>query len=602
MHASGLMLAILPALALAGSLFAQERIPGPGELPRCPDPNSLAIAYKDGVTGEPALLRPESLLRGRTELWPVARPRPDCDESLAPVTVAFSVNFTPIQAQPGSSVFAVDTGPSLKGELVALELTLADGSRITRRVWTLDASIATSTRRYVGERMEESDEVRTGPPDRVTLNLFATDKQDRYITDLRQDELSVEVESIPLAAGAIHQIIPPSPDIPLRILIAIDVSTFLEQGVSQVRFSDRYPEFVDDVVMAGLESFSRYVKSLEPPVPAVEVGLVRYARSGQWLEDPFWRADVGLSESQRAKFHDFLVGLPNPSWLADGYADADTTLHAMRRLWHYFEGRRALIVLPRGEETFTGRGHAPFLPPRLEHGPPSIEEAAAQIRDGDPGPVERILQHTDRRYPTVYAILPSTPGRDWIRKLVDATGGVNAWSDDDLSEQFEKHLRLAYDDLRNAHVMIVEIPNDAQQTRWKKIKVRSERDGARLRSPTFYESSGNICHYLPSYLLTEDPVTRLVAADEAARCVGQTGLAGLLQQRLYGTSERESDLLVRAEILRSSIELMFRRLQRATGKDRKTAHRDLLAFIAKSDADKELKARYTSIANSLIAR
>jgi hypothetical protein len=339
----------------------------------------------------------------------------------------------------------------------------------------------------------------------------------------------------------------------------------------------------------------------------VEVGLVRYAKSAQWLEDPFWRADGGLPESLRASFRDFLLGLPNPSWLATGHADADAALDAMRRLWHYFDGRRGLIVLPRGEETFTGRRQAAFLPPRLEHGRPSIEEAAARIRDGDPGPVERILQHTDRRYPTVYAILPATTvpegkrGRDWIRRLTEATGGVTAWSDEDLPEQFEKLLRLAYDDLRNAHVMVAEIPNDEQQFRWKKIKVRSERDDARLRSPTLYESSGNICHYLPSYLFTEDPVTRLVAANEAARCWQRPDLQELLFARLHVKSDRETDPLVREEIFRSYVELTFRRLQTTTGKQRKTTRETLDRFIARVD-DEALKTSYTAIADLLMGR
>ena len=602
MHPLRSILAILPALALAGSLFAQESIPGPGELPRCPDPNSVAIAWKSALTGETSLLRPESLLYGGIELWPVARAEARCDEGHAPARVAFSVNYTPIQPQPGSNVFAVDAGVTLQGNLIAVEITRGSGPPMTRRVWTLDASIRSSARRMVGERIEESDEIRSGPPDRVTLNLFARDEQDLYIPDLRQDELSVEVNSTPLPAGAIHQLIPPSPEIPLRMLIAIDISTFLEQGGSQVRFNDHYPEFVDDVVMAGLESFSRYLASLPPPVPAVEVGVVRYARSAQWLEDLFWRADGGLSESQRAKFHDFLAGVPNPSWLADGYADGDATLAAMRRLWHYFEGRRALIVLPRGMETLAGRRQGAFLPPPSKYEDVSIEAAAAQIRDGDSGPVERVLQHTERRYPTIYTVM-HVRGKDWIRKLADATGGVTEWSDEDLPEKFDDILKLAFDDLRNAHALQVEIPNDAQQPRWKKLKVRVARDGVNLRASTLYESSGNICYYLPSYLTTEDPVTRLVAANEAAKCVDRADLQQLMQLRLVGKEHRETDPLVRAELFRSNIELLFRRLQSAQGKgDRGVVYDTLLAFIKRSDADAELKSDYAGIAKRLMTR
>ncbi len=591
-----------------GSLGAQEPVAESGALPRCPDPDSVAIAWKSALTGETSLLRPESLLYGGIELWPTARPLSSCDEGSPPVKVSLFVNYTPIQFRPGTNVFAVDAGMTLQGNLIVLEIDRGSGPPITRRVWTLDASVRSSVRRFIGERLEESDEVRTEPPDLVTLNVFARDKQDQYISDLRQDEMSVEVESIPLPGTAIRKLVPPDDGIPLRLLIAIDVSTFLEQGESQARFNERYEEFVDGVVMAGLDSFAGHLLALAPPIPAVEVGLVRYAKSAQWLEDPFWRADAGLPDRRRRQIRDFLLSAPNPSWLATGHADADAALDSMRRLWHYFDGRRALLVLPRGEEAFTGRRQGAFLPPPSEHEDVSIEAAAAQIRDGDPGPVARVLQHTERRYPTVYTMMPvptvveGKRGRDWIRRLAEATGGTTEWSDEDLPGKFYRLLQQAFDDLRNGHVLLVEIPNDAQQPRWTKLKIRAARDGVQLRAPTLYESSGNICHYLPSYLTTEDPVTRLVAANEAARCVDRTDLQQLIQHRLLAKEKRETDPLIRAELFRSNTELLFRRLQRAKGKDRGIIYDTLLAFIKRSGADGELKSGYAATAKRLMIR
>jgi len=569
----------------------------------------VAIAYRDEVVGEPSLLRPESLLYGRTEFWPTARAAASCADRQGVLKAALFLNYTPIAPQPGSHVFVVDVGKSLQGNLVALTLTDAAGTpvTITRKVWTLDGSIETTRRRSVGERIEESGEVRQGPPDRVTLNIVATDKEGRYVPDLGREDLSVIVENRRIDDAAILDLVHPSPGIPIRLLIAVDVSTFLEQGGAQARFNEHYEDFVDHVVIAGLDSLSRYVADLPPPVPPVEVGLVRYALSAQWLEDPFWRADRGLTQAIRIKLREFLLTKPSASWLATGFADADASLDAMRRLWHYFEGRRALLVLPRGAEAHTGRGQRAFLPPKPEVGADSIETVAAQFRDGEEGPVANILQHTERRYPTVYTIIPvetaraAGGGHDWVRKLADATGGLTLFSDEDLPERFAELLRVTFDDLRSAHLITIEVANDAQQPRWKKVSVRPGNGDMEFRAPTLYESSGDICYYVSSYLLNEDPITRLVAANEAAKCWQRPGLQELLFARLHGKSDRETDPLVREEIFRSYLELTFRRLRTATGKQRKTVRESLDRFIARMDDD-ALKTSYTAIADRVMRR
>jgi len=604
------MVALALGLSVEAGLPAE--IGGPGQFPGCPDPASVALAYRDEGSGVASLLRPESLLYGKVELWPVAVGRGDCPQPLVVARATLSVNYTPVPAEQ-SNLFRLDIGTGLHGNLVELSLTLSDPrgatTTITRRVWTLDASTRTSGKRSVGSRIEETQKVRGGPPDRLTLTLVARDASGGYVTDLRRDELAVRLESRRIPDEDILELRPPAPEAPIRLIVLVDVSPFLEQGESRARFNARYPDFVEQVILEGLATLVRHIQESTGPVPAVEVGLVRYALSAQWLKETFWRADKGFPAATAASMRDFLLTPPPASWPATGATDADAALDSLRRLWHYFDGRRALLIIPGGREAYTGRGLHSYLPPGPDEtriGAEPIEAVAEKLRGGDTTAVRYVLQHTERRYPGVYALVPNVPVADqgrgigWFRLLADATGGV--WETeniDGLSQQFASLLRLVFDDLRNSHTLSVDVPNEDQVPGWKRIFLTSMRHGVTLQAPTMYEASGSICHYLGSYLVTEDPITRLVAASEAGACWERPGLQELLLHRLYGDSSSEENPLVREELYRSLLEVTFRLLQNPSGKIRRSADRNLRTVLARADQDDALRASYRAIAGRL---
>ncbi len=598
----------LVLLALPPVQAHPDELPAPGRFPACPDTDSIAIAYRDSVSNHPLRLLPESLLYGRLSFWPIAGSRKDCVSGRVDGTELF-VDYTPI-ARSGEGTFDVDLREDLRGVLVTLKVHLIepDGARrvIEKSVWTLDASIRSSGRRHLGERVEESQSVRAGPPDRLTITVIATGREDEYVTDLDRSEFSIRLEGIRIEDSALIDFIPPSPANALQILIAVDISSFLKPGGGQPGFTDEYPAFVDDVLLDGLDHLAAKVQGR---TGRVDVALVRYAQSAQWLQDPFWRADRGFPTAQRDRFREFMLTPPSPSWAATGRADADATLDSMRRLWHYFPGNRAIIVLPRGREVFTGRGQPSFLPPDAEVARDSIEVVAGRIRMGEDSGVPNVFQHTERRYPVVYALPSATMfddqgrGHDWIRKLAERTGGRwNYVSAHEERAAFLEILISAVDDLRNGYLMTFEVPNDSQEPRWKKIAVKTSRPATELRAPTMYKASGGICHYIWSYLITEDPITRLVAADEAALCWEDPRVPELLEFRLRTDGEnRERNPLVREELRRSLLETRFRQIRSYRGRARRRTFDELMSFLERQPGAGGLEGSYRDIARLLIS-
>ena len=262
----------------------------------------------------------------------------------------------------------------------------------------------------------------------------------------------------------------------------------------------------------------------------------------------------------------------------------------MKAVWHYFDGQRAVVLAPWGKDVPSARGQATFHPASLAD-PRSVSErlesAARSLERGESDALPVIFQHTERRFPMLYALMPVSRdeqehrGYGALRELVGNSGGeVFPWSPGKRMEPLVDCLLTAVGDLAHGYLVTVEIPNDSQEPAWKRVTARSSRPKVRLRAPSFYRASGELCHYVPSYLVAPDPVQRLVAAQQASACWRSSDVEEMMEARLAGPPEdREPEPLVRAELLRSYVAMRFRQLQEArSSRQRRKASQAIAAL------------------------
>jgi hypothetical protein len=617
--ARGILPYVLAAAIVAPASIARlpAAVADPGSFPACPDPDSIAIVYQTPFMESGTELRPDSLLYGRTTFWAIARPAADCEEGKHRPRVELFLDEIPTASEDPPNRFITDVGTNLRGTLVRLVVTLAGSTSeptrtVERTVKTLDASVAPSDRRTFGASFQETETVWMGPPDRLTLTVVAKDESGDYVRDLRSGELAVFLKSERLPQSAILDFEGPEARKPVRILLALDVSAYIKPGRKGSTFHPRYRSFVEDLVLGGLEDVAASLEG-NPAMPPVELGIVRYARSSEWLAQSFWRLDRGVTAEQLHTLREFLLK-PAPEGWALGKGDAEAALQSMKMLWHYFDGRRGVVLAPTGREVSIGRADRIFSPSSLvdpETHKERLETVKSSLERGDEGADRHVFEHTERRFPMVFALLPAFPaerdrlGYDALQKTVRESGGmVIAWSGGLKKQDFVDCLRTAVEDLSHGYLATFEIPNDSQTPKWKRLSLESSRPHVLLRAPTFYRSSGDLCHYLPSYLVTQDPVARLVAADRGSTCWRDRDVAAMIQTRLFGRpAELETSPAVKRELFRSFVELRFRQLQSArTKRQAKKAYRDLVTLSSMAGAyDPALLESYRAIADRVRA-
>ena len=121
----------------------------------------------------------------------------------------------------------------------------------------MGASVAQSESGRSGGRLRESRRVLAGPSDRLVFTMSVTGPDDEYVLDVTKDELKLVLGSVRTLRGdALVELNPPSENLPIRLLIAFDVSGFLERTEAGLRFIDDYRRLVDRSVLPGLQAAS----------------------------------------------------------------------------------------------------------------------------------------------------------------------------------------------------------------------------------------------------------------------------------------------------------------------------------------------------------
>ncbi|MCZ6476834.1 MAG: hypothetical protein O6851_00705 [Gemmatimonadetes bacterium] len=608
--------AILAAV-LAIQTMAAESSTSPPELPLCLETASLTIAYRDPLMGRAETLRPESLLFGRTAFWPTALESADCDESVSLVELFLDEAPVPLHGAAGG--FALDLGRGLRSYLVRVELTLRNretgASRtVERTVRTMDASVAQSGSGRSGSRLRESRRVLASPSDRLVLTMSVTGPDDEYVLDVTKDELKLVLGSVRTLRGdALIELNPPSENLPVRLLIAFDVSGFLERTEAGLRFVDDYRRLVDHSVLPGLQAAAPSPLP-DSSLPPIEVGFVRYAQTAEWFVQPFLRLDRGISARDLDKLRSFLLAPPRADWIP-GQADTKTTMEAMKGLWHFFRGRRGVLLAPRGRVVFSGRLQQIFSPSVLkpqEDVEEQLAEVTRRLEKGDGAIVQSILQHTERRFPKIHVWLPIYHGPAVERgfgelvNLAGQTGGsVFTYDIKRPGDTFRAAVQATLDDLIRSYRLTVEIPNPQQKPVVKEAMVRVLRRDVEVRAPRYYKSSADLCHYLPSYLIDQDPLLRLVAAASAGSCRESSAVDTLVVARLLGPANgREASPLVLKQLLRSYVQIRLRRIQDARSRRRREQiYQELIAIEVPPELlEPALLESYREIGRALAGR
>lgn len=567
-----------PALVgvfLWGLLGCLPASAAPPPLPRCPDAGDLTIAYRDPYMDEGTTLRPESLLIGVTAFWATAGRDTACRETAS--LVELFVDEAPVPLDTASQRFVIDLGGRLLSHLVRLQVTLTQEASgevrtVTRSVRTMDAS-GGARRTWVGSRLQEAAVVAAPPVDTLVLTMSA-EGPDGPVLDLTKEEVKVVVDGkTSLRGDDITGFEPPSGNLPVRLLLAFDVSAHLEKGKEGLGFNREHRTYVREVVLPALRMLKP--RPLEGrPLPPIELGFARYGRTVEWHARPFWRLDEGIREEQIEALATFLLSSPPAAWVPD-QADGITALESLKGLWHFFRGRRGVFLAVRSPDVFSGMQEQVFSPSVLDPDWRTISrlnDAADRLDRGDGEVARAVLQHTERRSPKIYVWLPAAgfPGKassDLPDLAVQSGGEVRRYGEADRAEVLAQGIDRSLEDLIRSYRLSVEIPNDRQKGRTREVWVNALRRGVDVRAQRAYRTSRGLCEYLPSYLIDPDPVLRLVAAGQVGSCGESAEVATMVRARLFGGGEANS--LVLARLLRGYVQLLLRELQGEPGRGRR---------------------------------